>query len=245
MDSNDNDLIARLRREKIEPDRPIKPAPLAQIRSTRRRGIGVRLAVTAAAAATLAVIAGTVVLVQQNDNDPTPAAPSPSPTSTNEPGTDEPGPTAGQNRPCVTDQPEAGAGETVVKVYFICQKTTLPVAAYRVVGGAPDQQVRAVLEAYFAGLTKKEHRAGLIAPIGRSLADVRSEITIDGSTVEMSFADLGSLQAMEPTQRDFFIDSLAKTVRDLDGIRSLELALNGDCAQFWSTAAGSKCMPIS
>lgn len=243
MADNDNDLIARLRQERIEPERPIKPAPLAQIRSTRRGGISVRVAVAAAAAATLAVIAGIVVLVQQDDHDPTPAAPSPAPTSANEPGTGDSGSSPGPSRPCAIDKP--ATGESVVKVYFICQKTTLPAATYRVVDGGPNGQLRAALEAYFAGPTKDERRAGLIAPIGRSLAGTPTDITVDKNTAEVSFSDLGTLQTMAPTQRDFFVDSLAKTVRDIDGIRRLQLTLNGDCAQFWSTAAESKCLPIS
>lgn len=245
MATNDNDLIARLRREKIEPDRPIKPAPIAQIRSTRRRGFGVRMAVVVAAAATLAVIAGTVGLVQQNEDGPTPASPSPSPTSTNEPGTGDPGTSSSQKRPCAIDEPAADAGESVVTVYFLCQKSWRSAPAYRSVSGGPDERAQAALETYFAGPSKAERRVGLTTPIGRSLANVPTDITIRDGIATISFGSLAHLRAMTPTQRDFFIEDLSKTVRSLDGVRQLQLTLDGSCKQFWKLAAESICMPIS
>lgn len=100
----------------------------------------------------------------------------------------------------------------------------------------PEGRLEGAVREYIAGPTSAEQDRGYFTAAPAALADAIKEISIDGTMAIIDFSaevanQLGNLGATTAT--DVFVNELAATVFQFDGIDQLALQLEGDCEQFW------------
>jgi hypothetical protein len=126
------------------------------------------------------------------------------------------------------------AGVATVQVVFSCDEQ--PVGTWRPLpAGAADSIAHAVGE-LLGGPTREEAAAGLTSFFSGATAGMLNGLRLEGDVVYVDFANFSQVvpNASSSAGSAMFLDQIAGTLFQFDGVREAVITFDGSCEAFWN-----------